>query len=221
MTLPALATLDDVAAIIGRPLSTIETTNGTRLLGMASGMVRRYTRQTITQVVDDVITLPGVWGHVLPLPQRPVSSVKSVLFGNATAPATSWKLVGDDLFIGSGSYQPDYGYLNNSTTALWGPAGSVMGPSATGANWQGPQTSVTVTYTHGYAETPADIVNEVAGMVALQLSTSVGVNSEQIGGYKVSYIRGEGGGMALTEETKRVLNFYRKRAASTTIAAKR
>jgi hypothetical protein len=221
MTLPALATLDDVAAIIGRPLSTLETTNGTRLLGMASGMVRRYTRQTITQVVDDVITLPGVWGHILTLPQRPVASVKSVVFGNSTAPATAWKLVGDDLFIGSGSYQPDYGYLNNANTALWGPAGSVMGPSATGANWQGPQTNVTVTYTHGFAETPADIVNEVAGMVALQLSTSVGVNSEQIGGYKVGYMRGEGGGMALTEETKRVLNFYRKRAASTAIASPR
>ena len=218
MTLPALATLDDVAAIIGRPLTSIETTNGTRLLGMASGMVRRYTRQQITQTVDDVITLNGVWGHSLPLPQRPVQSVKSVLFGNATAPSTSWKLVGDDLFIGSGSYQPDYGYLNNMTTALWGPAGSVMGPSATGANWQGPQTNVTVTYTHGYAEVPYDIVNEVAGMVALQLSTSVGVDKERIGGYQVDYQRGEGGGMALTDETKRVLNFYRKRAISSTIA---
>jgi hypothetical protein len=221
MTLPALATLDDVAAIIGRPLSTVETTNGTRLLGMASGMVRRYTRQQITQTVDDVIVLPGTWGHVLPLPQRPVQSVKSVLFGNSTAPATAWKLVGDDLFIGSGSYQPDYGYLNNSQTALWGPAGSVMGPSATGANWQGPQTDVTVTYTHGYAEVPYDIVNEVAGMVALQLSTSVGVQKERIGGYQVDYIRGEGGGMALTDETKKVLNFYRKRSASTSTAALR
>jgi hypothetical protein len=221
MTLPALATLDDVAAIIGRPLSTIETTNGTRLLGMASGMVRRYTRQQITQTVDDVIVLPGTWGHVLPLPQRPVQSVKSVLFGNSTAPATAWKLVGDDLFIGSGSYQPDYGYINNTQTALWGPAGSVMGPSATGANWQGPQTDVTVTYTHGYADVPADIVNEVAGMVALQLSTSVGVQKERIGGYQVDFIRGEGGGMALTDETKQVLNFYRKRAASTSTAALR
>ena len=221
MTLPALATLDDVAAIIGRPLNAIETTNGTRLLAMASGMVRRYTRQEITRTVDDVVVLPGVWGHTLPLPQRPVESVKSVVFGNATAPATSWKLVGDDLFIGSGSYQPDYGYINNSQTALWGPAGSVMGPSATGANWQGPQTQVTVTYTHGYADVPQDIVNEVAGMVALQLSTSVGVTRERIGGYQVEYLRGEGGGMALTDETKSVLNFYRKRAASTQIASLR
>jgi hypothetical protein len=55
-------------------------------------------------------------------------------------------------------------------------------------------------------------------MWALQLSTSVGVTNEQIGGYKVSYLRGEGGGMALTDDTKSVLNFYRKRATSSSIA---
>jgi len=218
MTLPNLATLDDVAAIIGRPLSTLEQTNGTRLLGMASGMVRRYTRQTITKVVDDVVTLEGNWGHVLTLPEHPVSSVSSVVFNGGTMPNTQWKLQQGDLFLGTGSYMPDYGGSLWGGEALWGPAGSTTGPQVAGATWQGPQSRVTVTYTHGFDEVPYDIVNEVAGMVALQLSTSVGVTNEQIGGYKVSYLRGEGGGMALTDDTKSVLNFYRKRATSSSIA---
>ena len=221
MTLPALATLDDVAAIIGRTLTATETTNGTRLLAMASGMVRRYTRQTITQVVDDVVVLPGNWGHTLTLPERPVQSVKSVVFSGGTAPNTSWKLVGDDLFLGTGGYMPDYSGSMVGDQQLWGPAGSNGSPQVMGATWQGPQTQITVTYTHGYADVPQDIVNEVAGMVALQLSTSVGVQRERIGGYQVEYLRGEGGGMALTDETKAVLNFYRKRSASTQIASLR
>lgn len=218
MTLPALATLDDVAAIIGRPLSTLEQTNGTRLLTMASGMVRRYTRQTITQVVDDALTISGNWSSTVELPERPVTRISSVTVNGGVVPNTSWKLVNNSLFFSSGSYQPDYGATLWGGPALWGPAGSVIGPQATGTSASGPSAVFVVVCDHGYAEIPQDIVNEVAGMVALQLSTSVGVNSEQIGGYKASYLRGEGGGMALTDETKAVLNFYRKRSASVSIA---
>lgn len=221
MTLPALATLDDVAAIIGRPLTATETTNGTRLLGMASGMVRRYTRQTITQVVDDVITLPGNWGHTIVLPQLPVSSVSSVVVNSVNAPISRWTVIGNELFLGTGSYSPDYGAIAGPGGTLWGPAGSSNGMQIGGPSWQGPSSQVVVTYTHGYTEVPADITNEVAGMVALQLSTSVGVEKEKIGGYSVDYQRGQGGGMALTDETKAVLNFYRRRSMSSTIATRR
>jgi hypothetical protein len=221
VTLPALATLDDVSAIVGRTLSSTEQTNGTRLLNMASGMVRRYTRQTITKVTDDVVTLEGNWGHVLTLPQHPVTAVSSVVFNGGTMPNTQWKLYQGDLFLGTGSYMPDYGGSIWGGTALWGPAGSNNGPQVAGATWQGPQSTVTVTYTHGYDEVPQDIVNEVAGMVALQLSTEVGISSEQIGGYKVQYDRAQTGGMTLNDESKSVLNFYRKRAISSSIAVPR
>jgi len=221
MTLPALATIEDVQAIIGRPLTDAQVTAGTRLLDMASGMVRRYTRQNITLVTDDVITLPGNWGNNLQLPQRPVRSVASVVMNGATQPSTKWKLINDELFLGTGSFMPDYGSTLWGGSALWGPAGSNQGPQVTGATWQGPQAEIVVTYTHGFDEVPADIVNEVAGMVALQLNAEVGVNSEQIGGYKIDYTRNSGGGMALTDETKAVLNFYRKRAMSTSVATRR
>jgi hypothetical protein len=221
MTLPNLATTDDVAAILGRSLTSAETTSATRLLAMASGQVRRYTRQTLSLVTDDSVVLPGNWGHVLVLPQRPVSSVTSVTFSNGIAPTTQWKLVNDSLFLGTGAYMPDYSGSIWGGQALWGPAGSNNAPQATGSTWQGPQTQITVVYTHGYTDIPQDIVNEVAGMVAMQLNTDVGVQSEQIGGYKVVYDRAQSGAMVLSEEAKSVLNFYRVRAVSSSVAGLR
>ena len=77
---------------------------------------------------------------------------------------------------------------------------------------------MTVTYTHGYEQVPADVVNVVAGMVALAIASPVGVNMEKIGGYQVAYSRSEGGSMVIQPADKEVLNFYRKRAVSSEIA---
>lgn len=221
MTAPQLATIDDVVAIIGRPLTDAQTTAAARLLNMASGMVRRYTRQTITKVVDDVVTLPGNWGNTLELPERPVRSVASVVMNGATMPNTQWRLIDGNLFLGTGAFLPDYGSTIWGGSALWGPAGSNQGPQAIGNTWQGPNAQITVTYTHGFDEVPQDLVNEVAGMVALQLNAEVGILSEQIGGYKVQYARNGNGGMALSEETKQVLNYYRKRVHSAPVDVRR
>jgi hypothetical protein len=221
MTLPALATIADVEATLGRSLTSGQTTFATRLLNMASGLVRGYTRQTFTLTTDDVVVLPGNWGNSLELPQRPVVSVSSVVFNNATAPLTSWKLVDSTLFLGTGSFMPDFGTFSWGNGNLWGPAGSTMGMQASGPSWQGPSTQITVTYTHGFADVPQDIVNEVAGMVALQLNTEAGLGSETIGTYKAVYNRNSGGGMGLSDDTKSVLNRYRRRSASVSIAVPR
>jgi hypothetical protein len=77
---------------------------------------------------------------------------------------------------------------------------------------------VTVTYTHGFAEVPGDIVNIVAGMVALAIASPVGVNSENLGGYQVQYSRSEGGAMQLQDGDKKALDVYRKRATTMSIA---
>jgi len=222
MTLAPLATTDDVAAILQRTLTTQEVTYATRLIEMASAMVRRYTRQDLTAATADVVNLPGTWGHTITLPQRPVTAVTSVVINGATPAFASWKLIGDELFIGTGSFQPDYGSsLWGGPSGLWGPAGSSTGPQATGASWQGPQGSVTVTYDHGYAVIPDEITNEVAGMAALQMSSPVGIDREVIGGYQAVYAKSPVGGMSLTAETKAVLNFYRRRNASVSIATRR
>ena len=218
MSLPDLAIVDDVVAIIQRDLTATEQTSAARLIPMASAVVRKYTRQTITQVVNDVVTLPGNWSHVLELPQRPVTAVSSVVINGATSPSASWKLIDNRLFLSSGSFQPDYGTMYLGGPNLWGPAGSTAGPQATGATWQGPQAQIVVTYTHGFAEVPADVSNVVAGLVALAIASPVGVQSEMIGGYKTVYSRSEGGSMRLTEGDKEALKIYRKQAMSSDIA---
>jgi hypothetical protein len=221
MSLAALATIDDVQAIIGRDLTATQVTAGTRLLDMASGMVRRYTRQTISLVTNEAVTLSGNWTNTLELPQRQVISVSSVTFAGANAPLTTYSLDGSTLILGTGSYMPDFGALSWGNANMSGPAGSTQGIQATGPSWMGPTAKINVVYTHGYADVPQDIVNEVAGMVALQLNAEVGINSEQIGSYKVQYARTGAGGMTLSDETKNVLNFYRRRAVSSPIAPRR
>lgn len=211
MTLPALATLDDVAATLGRALTTDQVTAGTRLLDMASAIVRNYTRQTITQVLNDSVTLPGNWGNTLDLPAKHVTAVHSVAMNGGTMSNTQWRLVeGGRLFLGTGAFMPDYGSTIWGGTALWGPAGSNQGPQAIGNTWQGPTAQITVSYDHGYADVPADIANTVAGMVANQLNAEVGIQSETIGGYKVVYARQSNSGMALSDDDKKILNYYRK-----------
>lgn len=218
MSASLLATLDDVAAILQRDLTAAEVTNGTRLLTMASDVVRRYTRQSFDYTVNDVITLPGNWGNTLVLPQRPITAVHNVLINGATPSYQVWKLLDDTLYISTGAYQPDFGVLLWGGNALWGPAGSNSGPQATGATWQGPAATVTITYDHGYQTIPGDVVNVTAGLVALAIASPVGVNEERVGGYQVKYSRSEGGAMQLQSGDKEILNFYRKRATSLSVA---
>jgi hypothetical protein len=49
------------------------------LLEMASGMIRSYCHQTLSLVVDDVVTVYPTASTLLTLPERPVTAVSSVL----------------------------------------------------------------------------------------------------------------------------------------------
>lgn len=217
MTFAALATSSDVAAALGRPLTAFESSNVSRLLELASAVVRRYTRQTINQVVNDVVVLPGNWSASLVLPERPVTSVSSVTINGSAV--TQYVIIDDTLFMGSGSFMPDYGVSGGSV--LDGPAGSLYGQNFSGVSWQGPQAQISVTYTHGYAVIPDDIANEVAGMVAVQMATETGIIREKIGGYEVGYARTDGGAITLSDTAKSVLNFYRKRSTTISVATRK
>ena len=222
MSLSNFATTDDVAALLQRDLTTQELVWVNRLLTQASDVVRRYTRQTLNFVSGDTITLPGNWDNTLTLPQRPISAVNSLLInGSAPTAYSVWKVLDDSLYISTGAYQPDFGVLLWGGNALWGPAGSNSGPQATGATWQGPAATITINYDHGFQTIPGDIVNVTAGLVALAVASPVGVNEEKIGAYQVKYSRSETGAMTLQPSDKEVLNFYRKRALSSSIAVQR
>lgn len=217
----SLAAQSDVEALLGRPLTTQEGTYCTALLATASGKAREYIRQEISAHAADVIQLAGNWSPRLVLPQRPVTAVGTLSI-NGTQLATTgfvWDRFGN-VDILSGTFSPDVS-VSGLAPQLWGPAGSVYPNFNSGPSWGGPGAIVSVTYDHGYATVPSSILNEVAGMVAAQLASPVGVMSEKIGGYDVRYIRAPGGAMNLTDETKKVFDRFRKRAASTSIATSR
>jgi hypothetical protein len=223
MTLPPLAITSDVEAMFGRALTTAETAYATRLIAIGSALVRRYTRQDISQTLADVITLHGNWDRTLIVPQWPVTNVVSVVVNNVTWTSSQfkWNRLGD-LTVFSGSWMPDYrsGSFAGEGSSLIGPAGSSSpGPNPTGPTWQGPSADVVVTYDHGFVTNPDEIANIIAGMVATQMATSPGIIREDIGGYRVFYSKtsDSGGGLLLTDEDKKTLNFYRRRTMSASI----
>ena len=223
MPLTPFALQSDVESLLGRPLSALEATYIVNQIAKASGLVRLETRQQISQTLGDTITLPGNWGQLLTLPQRPVTNVVSVTVNGTlwTSAQYQWDRYGH-ISLSTGSFQPDYGAsLYGGTNNLLGPAGSSGGPLPSGNSWMGGVATIVVVYDHGYAAIPDDIANMVAGMVALQISAGVGVTLEMIGNYKVMYQRTDGGGLSLTDTDKKDLKRYRVTSTSSSISSVR
>jgi hypothetical protein len=105
--------------------------------------------------------------------------------------------------------------LSGGSPTLAGAAGSLFPEEQAGPSWSGAATKIVVTYDHGYATVPGDIVNEVAGMVAQQIAVPTGITSEQIGGYRVAYGRSVGGGAALSLAPSSMTTFDRYRVKVT------
>ncbi|MFJ9558054.1 hypothetical protein ACIRPH_29975 [Nocardiopsis sp. NPDC101807] len=173
MALPALATLDDLAAR-GVSVGDAETVRVETFLASASAAVRDAAGCAISETTS-TISLPGDGEPWLSLPAPPVTAVDEVLV-DAQA-VTDWRLVG--------------GWL-------WRPSG-----------WQPTvPCEVTVTYTHGLPEVPADLVDLVCRIAAAILVASRSsedgtgiaagdIRSERIGDYSVTY--GDDGGITELE----------------------
>lgn len=142
MTAPAFATSDDLAAMLGTTFTAAEKTQADRLLAAASDEVRAVTGQTITRDTTTAV-LPGVEDYWLPLPQSPVVSVQSVVMDGK--PVTDFQLIGGKLY------------------RWWG--------------WQDlfiiyePRT-ISVTYTHGYASVPGELVTLVCALASAAMQQS-------------------------------------------------
>lgn len=223
MTLPPLALPSDVAPMLGRDLTAAELGYATSLIAMGTALVRSYTRQQISAVAGDVITLAGNWGQSIVLPQRPVTAITSITVNGSTLNPASYKWDRHgNVYQLTGSALPDSsGTLTGAVSQLWGPAGSSFTSYAGGPSWSGPMATIVVTYDHGYAVTPLEVTNEIVGMVALRMATGVGVDKETIGTYSVSYVRTATGGLSLSDASKKVLDQFRKRAATVSIATRR
>lgn len=182
--LAALAAVTDLEARLGRPLTDTEAARAQTLLGDASALVRRYTRQDFDLTEGDEVVLRPV-GTVLRLPQRPVLSVTSVaaLSGRddiADIPLPGWTWDGIDKI--------DIAGINAATfislPEWWW-------------DWDsGAPNTYRVVYDHGYPTTPDDIVAVVAGManrVLLAPSMVEGLTSERIGQYGYQFAQFPGG----------------------------
>lgn len=193
----SLATVEDVEARLGRELTAAEETRVTALLADASAMVRSYTKQDFTQA-ETTEVLPVVADRAV-LPQRPVTTVSSVKLlwaqGNGTNTRLPVPYVWDEL-----------------DTVTWDLATIINAPEI-----DEPTSTVEVTYTHGYAEVPDDVVATVCAMALRQLAApaTAGLRSVTVGGYSESYADAyTSGSMLLTDSDRMVLNRYRRTAVT-------
>lgn len=163
-----LVTLSELASYLQQE---VDNATATLAIELATGAVQAAAGQRIVQVIDDVALLDvdvhdrGFW---LDLPEGPVTAVGAVLVG--TLPVADYTVQ-----LSRGRLWRAYGWL-----------------SATRPYWPMPST-VTVTYTHGYAA--GDQKLQLARGVVLELaktgyntaSGSGAVVREQIDDYAVQY----------------------------------
>jgi hypothetical protein len=173
----ALATIANLAALLRREIDE-EDTAALAALETASAFVEAYLDHAIELDEDDEIILDGSGTRVLLLPAWPVTDVASVE-------------------VDEEELEPDEDYS-------WSATGELR--KLTGL-WPATLRSVTVTYSHGYAQVPPAIVGVVASVAARLYDSPIAVKQESIGGYSVTYT---GGGATFQAAELIVLDRYRR-----------
>lgn len=191
----ALASIDDLAKVMRRGLDAGDRVRATRLLEIASQRVRTFVGLEFTEATTTV-TVP-VRNRRARLPQRPVTAVAAVTDPNDNPVAYEW----------NGRQVVDLApaVLNEFELNMW----------RTGLR------SVKVTYTHGWAPIPDDVVGIVCDMVAAALDSppeDVGIQSETIGPYSISTGSQYPGGVRLTQSMKDALLPYMQPAGTASVS---
>ena len=200
MALEPLASLGDLDVELGRPLAEqgYEEAKALAQLSRASDAVRRYTGQQFTRVENDAVVLPVDRGQIV-LPQYPADKPTLIEYadGSGVIGAASW---------------------------WWGGVGIVdlTLPSwvANGPAWSSQRRAeaLRVTYSHGYAEIPGDVVGIVVGMVARVLAVPglmPGLREGAVDDFR--FVLGGSlttGAVALTPSEMSSLDIYRRRVGS-------
>lgn len=160
-----LVTVPELASFLQKDL---DTASATLAIEIATGLVQGAAEQRIVRVVDDTVVLDldqydcGLW---LSLPERPVVAVGAVLVGATAVTDFTAQLRRGRLYRA-------YGWR-----------------SATLPSWSAPST-VTVTYTHGYATGDQKLQPARAAVFSLAevaYENPTGATSEQIDDYTVRY----------------------------------
>lgn len=182
MALPPLATAADLAALTQAELPGA---SAELALASASAIIRRWTRQTLTRVVDDVVTLRVLDENELFLTQRPVESVSQVRVHALVL--QDWVLSGDRLLRYGG-----WRCLPGTTT--------YPDPGL-----------IEVTYTHGYAEVPDDIRAVCLDLAAMTLTNPGGLRQVSIDDYSRTFASETLGSGTLSAAHREMLGGYRRR----------
>lgn len=202
MTSP-LASVDDLAAWLRRPLIGSDATSAELMLEVVSELARNEARQTFDLVTDDEVRLTG-GRRTLLLPERPVVSVSSVagLYYATTADPFYYDI--PDAAALYGPLAPGLWVLDAQGQLLL-PQGSIWPPV------------VQVTYTHGYATVPNDVRAVVLSAVARRWINPLGASRTSEGGITVQFpdarsgpTAGTIGGIMLNADERRILSKYRR-----------
>ncbi|MFE9949293.1 hypothetical protein ACFYRJ_17380 [Streptomyces sp. NPDC005531] len=180
-------------------------------LRRASARVRRYTRQDITFATGDTITLPG-GERVLRLPQyplvvdegNPLTVVEAADFSGIEWEALEnrdYSRLGNELTRGYPWQAPTrlMGFPWNRAQGVWAP-------------------KVRVTYSHGYAEVPDDIVDVVLDLATMNLANPENLRQVSIDDYQRTFASETIGSASLTKSHKEALRSYRRPAFSVVLS---
>lgn len=168
-----LITADELAEALGVTFTATDTARANSLITRISGRLQRYCNLVgLTEVTDDEITLPGVYGTDLILPKPPVSSVSSVSVDGTTV--TDFELVKNRLVR---TYRPNADY----------PLGH---PFRLINHWGGPDVEVAVTYTHGLSTVPDAVKDAAMEMATKAWGNPSAALSLSIDGYSARWSDG-------------------------------
>lgn len=191
----ALASLATAADLTARKIDVTDTVGVAAQLAAASSAVRAAAGCAIT-LQTSTVTLSTEASRRIELPARPVRAVASVTLDGVIF--TEWVLRGSCLWRNSPT----------SYESKWQAFGDI--PS-----------ELVVTFTHGFTEVPADVVDMVCSLAGAGLASigegfqaHTGVNSESIDDYRVGYTTGADAVVSVMDLPDRTKAALRKRFGS-------
>jgi hypothetical protein len=198
VALPPLATVADLRTALLGASDPVSDDAAALALRRASARVRRHTGQALTFIQGDTRVVMG-GGRTLLLPQRPavVTSAYPLTVAELDTPGGGERTLAEGV---------DFSRLGSELTRSFTGAGGVWAAR------------VRVTYSHGYAEIPDDIVDVVLDLASTNLINPGGVRSETVGGESVTYATETVGNAALTDQHRADLRPYTRGAFSVTLS---
>lgn len=200
----SFASTAELASFLNRTIAVgAETTRAQLMLDLATAAIQNWCRQTISSA-ETTALLPGTWSQDLELPERPVTAVDTVEIDGVETTDWDWNDRGV-LRRGAASFA--------QTSTLNAPGDddpTTQGATGAAQHWGGPQSTVAVTYTHGFATIPADIKAVCLAVAGRALTSEPGVKQESLGAYSVTYGGDSAGGVTIVPADMALLRRYRR-----------